>query len=1047
MQDDAPKAGLIGWFAANHVAANLLMLFLVIGGVIAVSNMKRETFPSIDPKVVTVTVPYPGATPFEAEEGVTSRVEEALRGIDGVKRVTSSAYEGSGVIIAELEDFADGNRVRQDVETAVDSLTDFPPDDAEQPIIVKAKPKPGVVSMVLFGDVSEKQLHVWARKLEDEISRLPDVSQVELTGAKEQEISIEITEEKLRQFNISLAEVAQKIRSFSLNIPAGTIESSTGDVLLRVQEKGYIAEDFEAYVIKQTPQGALIRLGDIAVVKDGLEDINIESRYNGQPSVFININRSDAQDTLKVENAVNDYVEKLKLPSSLKLLVYKSETSRLKDRINLLVRNGITGYMLVFLILLLFLDIRLAFWASLGIPISFMGGLMIMALMGLSINMITLFALIIVLGIVVDDAIVTGESIFYRQEQGEKGVTAVINGVKDVIAPVTIGVLTSVAAFAPLAFSTGNLGQILKSIPIAVISILAISLVEAYFILPAHMATKKNHRWGTGYVDAVSQKFSNGLDRFTNKILMPFVKIALKFRYACLAIFIALLILTKGMVDGGIIKFVFFPQIEGDEVSASLVMPVGTPFAETKRAIKELESAALNVSKEQGGKLYEGISTTIGFITQDTGPATSGTRIQSNTGQISLKLVDTSIRPISAQKISERWQEKASKIKGIEELVFESSLIRSGADMTFELSHSNPDTLQQATNALKKILQNMQGVIEVTTSPKPGKQEYLLKLNPTGLAAGLTPQDLGAHLRFSFYGFEVQRVQRQGEEVKVMVRYPKKARESLETLENSRIRLPSGELVPLNLVTTTKKQVGYSSISRANGQRIIKVEADTIKSVITPDVGISQVMQTYAPQLKERFSGLEVKLEGESRNRKEDLASLINNMKIGVLVIFLLLGSLLKSYVQPLIILAVIPFGVVGALAGHLLLGYNMTFISMFGIVALTGVIVNDSVVMIDYFNQRRAAGDGIHDAMLQAIQRRFRPILLTTMTTVFGLLPILLETSLQARFLIPMAISLAFGLIFGTLIIMILVPVLTTIVDDIRRFFRHTKQRLIRFK
>ena len=1035
--------GLIAWFAANHVAANLLMLFLVIGGVLAVSNMKRETFPSVDPKTVTVTVPYPGATPFEVEEGVTSRVEEALRGIDGVKRVTSTAYEGSGVVIAELEEFADGNRVRQDVETEVDRLADFPPQDAEQSIIVKVKPTPDVVSMVLYGDVNIKQLHATARKLEDELSQLKAVSQIALIGAKEEVISIEITEEKLRQYGLTLVDIAQKVQAFSVNIPAGTIESRSGDVLLRVQEKGYSAKDFKQFVIRQTPQGALVRLGDIATIKNGFEDVNFESFYNGKPAIFINVNRSEAQDTLEVENAVNDYLKDLKLPNNLALSIYKSETKSLKDRINLLLRNGITGYMLVFLVLLLFLDLRLAFWASLGIPISFMGGLMIMAAMGLSINMITLFALIIVLGIVVDDAIVTGESIFYRQEQGEKGITAVINGVKDVIAPVTIGVLTSVAAFAPLALSTGSLGQILRSIPIAVISILAVSLIEAYFILPAHLATQKKHRWSTGYVQLISSKFSSGLERFTRKILMPFVRLCLKFRYVCLAVFLALLILTKGLVDGGIIKFVFFPQIEGDEVSASITMPVGTPYIETKKAVQQLEATALEVANNLDKELYEGVSTTIGFTQMGTGPSTTTTRIQSNTGQVRLKLVDSSIRPLSAQKVAAQWQKKAANIIGTEELVFESSLVSAGADITFELSHQDPEELQQAVNAFKRILQQFNGVTEITTNPKPGKQEYVFKLNDVGLAAGLTPSDLGAHLRFAFYGFEVQRLQRQGEEVKVMVRYPKETRESLETLQNSRIRLPSGALIPLSTVSDIQKQIGYSSISRANGQRIIKVEADTIKSIITPDVAIKKITETYIPELQKQFPGLKYQLEGESRNRKEDMASLVNNMKIGILVIFLMLGSLLKSYIQPLIILAVVPFGIVGAIAGHLLLGYNLTFISMFGIVALTGVIVNDSVVMIDYYNRRRKEGEGIHDAMLQAIERRFRPILLTTMTTVFGLLPILLETSLQARFLIPMVISLAFGLLFGTLIIMVLVPVLTTIIDDVRRCFRQIIKKI----
>lgn len=478
----------------------------------------------------------------------------------------------------------------------------------------------------------------------------------------------------------------------------------------------------------------------------------------------------------------------------------------------------------------------------------------------------------------------------------------------------------------------------------------------------------------------------------------------------------------------------FFPQIEGDEVSAKIVMPVGTPFDETRQAINQLEAAAQKVADNIKGDIYQGVSTTVGYVVQDTGPATSGSRAASNTGQVRLKLVDAGVRPMPATEVEDKWRTAVGNIPGVEELSFESSLVKSGADVTLELSHTDPDKLQNAIDDLKAMLSETNGLTEITVYPKPGKKEYVFELTQTGLAAGLTPQDLGSHLRSAFYGFEVQRIQRRGEEVKVMVRYPEADRDSLETLQTTRIRLQNGEAVPLNTVATITQQTGYSSIARASGQRVITIEMDTIKSILTPDAAINRIFDTYVPALQKNYPDINVILEGESRKRQEDLNSLKQNMLIGLMIIFVMLGGLLRSYSQPIIILAVVPFGIVGAVAGHLLLGFNMTFISMFGIVALTGVIVNDSVVMIDYFNKQRRAGEGIQDAMLQAIQRRFRPILLTTMTTVFGLLPILLETSLQARFLIPMVVSLAFGLIFGTLIIMILVPVLTTIVDDIRR-------------
>lgn len=1040
-----PPKGLIAWFADNSVAANLLMLFLIIGGVIATSSMRTETFPAIDPKIITVTVPYPGATPYEVEDAITSRVEEAVQGIEGIKRITSTANEGAGTVTIELQDFVDGSTVRDDVETEVSRLPDFPPEAAEQPIIIKAKPQPIVMTLVLYGELADTRLKYWAEKLKDEMTKLDGVSLITMEGIPNYEISIQVNERSLQSYGLTLQEVAQQVRRFSQNIPAGTVESQNGDVLLRVQEKGEVGADFTDMIIRSQTDGSLIRLGDIATIRDTMEDVNLSASYNGEPAVFININRSEDQDTLTVEGTVQQYLSDVQLPEGLQLKVWRSETESLKDRINLLLRNGILGFALLFLVLLLFLDLRLAVWTSLGVPISFMGGILIMYGYGLSINMITLFALIIVLGIVVDDAIVVGESIFNRQSKGERGVKSVINGVKDVFAPVSIGVLTTVAAFAPLAFSTGTLGQILKVIPVAVISILLVSLAEAYLILPSHLShAKGDGYWSAGIMRRIGDKFSNGLETFVERYLTPAVKLVLRFRYAALAAFIAMLILTVGLFTGGIMRFVFFPPVEGDEVTVQLVMPVGTPFDITKRNAEIMLKAAQEVEQDlDGEKLYEGIGLILGATTSDTGPGTSSTSNEGNTAELRLRLIDSTVRPIGASTVEDRLREKIGTIPGADEVAYESSLVRAGNDINIELTHPDNDSLEKATKRLKQKMQAIPGITDLAVRPKDGKREYLFELTNAGLAAGLTPESLGGQLRAAFYGIEVQRLQRQGVEFKVMVHYPSDARDSLATLEQTRIRTATGEELALQDVATITPQRGFASIRRSNGQRITAVTADTITSQLTPDEAIKVIFNDLIPNIKQDYPNLEATLEGESRDRQEDLASLGKNMAIGVMIIFLLLGSLLRSYAQPIIILLVVPFGVVGAVLGHLLLGYNMTFISMFGIVALTGVIINDSVVMIDYYNQQRRNGEPIESAMLLALQRRFRPILLTTMTTTLGLLPMLLETSLQARFLIPMVISLAFGLLFGTLIILFLVPTLTLIADDIRQGSIWVKQKV----
>jgi multidrug efflux pump subunit AcrB len=1035
--DTNSASGIVQWFIGNHVAVNLLMFFLVCGGILAIFNMRMELFPSVDPRTITIQVPYPGATPNEVEDGITRRLEEAVIGIEGIKQVTSVAQENLGVVTLEVEEFIDTTEVLDDVENAVDQLVEFPPQDAEEMIVTLVNPQPEVITLALHGDVPELTLKGWAERIKDEMVRSKGVSLVSLTGDRDYEISIDISENNLRRYNLTLEEVGGIVAAWSLDLPAGTVESEAGDILLRVQEKGYTGEAFEQIIVRSSPDGSLLRLGNIATIVDGFKDDNLVTRYNGQPAILIKVSRSESQDALEVEKAVLDFLDEVQLPAGIRIDILEDRTVLLKQRMNLLLRNGLIGYTLVFLVLLLFLDLKLAFWTSLGIPISFLGGLLVVNLIGMSFNMITLFALIVVLGIVVDDAIVIGESIFTEQEAGSKGAAAAAKGVMAVRAPVTIGVLTTVAAFAPLAFTTGTLGQIMRPIPIFVISILLISLIEAFIILPAHLSSSS--RWSRGIVADLGLKFNRMLNRFIELFFLPFLIKAIRLRYVVLALFVAILLIMLGMVQGGIIRFIFFPQIEGDQVTATLIMPVGTPFEVTEKNAERILNAAEQVQadlqNEEGKKLFKSTSLIIGALFSEQGPGVDQdvSATTSNRANLRIQLIDAPLRTVSAREVEYRLQEAVGNIPNVDEMSYSSSLVSAGEDIKIELANDDVDLLSGAVSRLKEKMQNLDGVTEIADTLKAGKLEYVFELTPKGLAAGLKPGDIGRQLRNAFFGYEVQRIQRAREELKVMVRYPKDEREQIQNIYDLRINLPDGGDAPITEMTKIREQRSYEQIMRVNAQRVANVTADVDEQLTTPQEVLDFIMEEIIPVIREEFPGLTARVAGESEDRNEDMASLAGNMLIALLIIFVMLGAQLRSYIQPLIVMAVIPFGVVGALLGHLLLGYDLSFISAFGIVALTGVVINDSVVLIDYYNkQQREEGLEQSEAICQAVRRRLRPILLTTMTTSLALLPMLLESSLQARFLIPMAISLAFGLLFASFILLLLLPIMLRIVSDL---------------
>jgi multidrug efflux pump subunit AcrB len=1034
--------GIVAYFVRNPVASNLLMVVLLVGGFLAALSLTAQVFPTIDPGTVTISVAYPGATPTEVEEGITRRVEEAVFGIEGVDRVISRASENLGSVTLELKDFVDPDKVRDDAEAAVQQLIDFPPEDAEQPKIVRAATLSDVLTIVVTSDMSERELRRGAQIVEEALLALPNVSLTSLLGTKDYEVAIEITEDSLRRFDLSMSEVATTIRRSSINLSSGEIKTRGGDLLLRTNTKGNTGESFENIVLRADSDGSVLRVSDVATVRDGFVAVDLINQFNGRDSILIKVQKSETEDVLAIADEIKTFLAGYSPPQGIEVAVWNDQTIILEDRIGILLRNGLLGFALVFLFLVVMLDLRLALWVAMGVPISFLGAFLFFESFNVNINIISLFGLIVVLGIVVDDAVVVGENIIAEQENGKVGIDAAMEGVKGVFGPVMVGVLTTMAAFAPLLFVTGTFGQILGVVPVVVILVLTMSLVEAFLILPSHLAHGGN--WSRWPLDQMQNSVAALVDRFRNNILAPAVARAVRYRYLTLVGGLVLLALAGSLVTTGAVRFLFFPELEANAISASVEFPVGTPFESTKSATDLIIEAAKNVNADLNGTAFESISVTIGGKTRNSGGpgSTSGMTIASHLASVKIQLVPEPTRKKSAKELETLWRTSVGEIPGIERLSYVADFFGRGADIEFELAHQDSNILAEAIASLKASYATMSGVYEIQDSNSIGKRQFDINLTAAGEAAGLTPTDVARQLRRNFFGEEVQRIQRGREELKVMVRYPETSRQSTADLFDARIRLADGSEAPLSSVARVEESRGFSAINRVDGLRIVSVSGQVDDAVSTPSEANAIVANQFAPALKQQFPGLQIRQSGQGREQSKDLGVLGRLTLIAILIIFALMASQLKSYSQPLIILAGVPFGAAGALVGHYLLGFNLSFISIFGIVALSGVVVNDALVLVDRYNKLVEEGWDNAEAIVEASRRRFRAIFLTTATTALGLAPMLLETSTSAQFLIPMAVSLATGIIFASVIILFLIPALVMIREDMRMKNRGTRTK-----
>ncbi|UCG52070.1 MAG: efflux RND transporter permease subunit, partial [Candidatus Latescibacterota bacterium] len=1012
---------MLAWFAENSVVANLLMAVIIAAGIITIPGITKEIFPEFSMDVITISVNYLGAAPEEVEEGVSVRIEEAIQDLEGIKRITSASAEGMGTVVAELESGTDARELLNDIKARVDAIDTFP-EETEKPIIAEVVNRRQLIDVAVAGDVDEITLKALGQRVRDEINAIEGITQVELVSARPYEVSIEVSEEALRRHNLTFDAVANAVRRSSLDLPGGSIRTSGGEILLRTKGQAYRGREFEDLILLTRPDGTRLLLGDVATVVDGFAETDQSARFSGNPAVVVRVYRVGDQDPLAIAKQVKSYVREsqTRMPAGVTLSAWNDFSRILKSRLDLMIRSARNGYILVFIILALFLKFRLAWWVSLGIPISFLGAFWMMPITDVTINLISLFAFIVVLGIVVDDAIIVGENIFKHHEKNDRGAGGSARGAAEVVVPVIFGVLTTIAAFFPLLFVAGIMGKVMRVVPIIVIATLVFSLIESLLILPAHLshigAPRKEPRgigrWWRGFQGGFQEKLSWFIDR----VYRPSLDLGIRFRYATFAFATATLLVTVGIVGAGWIKFVFFPRVESDFVSAALTMPPGSSVDATTEAMKKIENSALALRDELEAETPEGqpspirhIFTAIGEqpLRQRRGPVDRpGAFSASNLGEIVIELTPSEDRDITSAEIVRRWRESTDPIPDVVELTFSSSLFHPGEPINVQLTGLNIDHLQEAAERLKLELAKYTGVFDITDSFRTGKQEVKLAVKPAAEAYGITLADLARQVRQAFYGEEAQRIQRDRDDVRVMVRYPESERRSIGDLENMRIRTAGGGEVPFATVARAELGRGYSSILRVDRQRAINVTADVDQAKGNAAEVRADLEDVVLPALLADYPGVRYSFEGEQREMRESMSGLQRGFLFALVVIYALMAIPFKSYIQPLIVMSIIPFGFVGAVWGHLIMRLDLTILSMFGLVALTGVVVNDSIVLVHFINRRRSQGLPVGQAVREAGLARFRPIILTSATTFAGLTPLLLEKSMQARFLVPMVVA-----------------------------------------
>lgn len=1038
MSDLDPNAGKgpIAWMARNNVAANLLMVFFIVGGLIIFMTVKQEVFPEFDMDIVNISVPYPGASPDEVQEGIILAIEEEVESLDGIKRITANASEGLGFVNVELLRGTNPNKALQDIKNAIDRIQSFP-EEAEREQVQLLSMRREVITLILYGNQSEKTLRKLAETVRSELLLDPGITQADVAGTRTVEITVAVSQETLRRYNLTLDQIALKIRRTALDLPAGSVKTRQGEILLRTTERRELGREFENIVIVGKPDGTEVKLRDMADIIDGFTDNEMETYYNGLPAAMVRVYRVGDQTPQSVAQKVKAYIDDLnrKLPGGVKATVLNDWSEILYDRMMLLLKNFILGLVLVLLLLGMFLEPKLAFWVMMGIPISIFGSFLFIRPMDVSINMISLFAFIVTLGIIVDDAIIVGENTYEYRQRGMDYLKSAIDGTRYVTAPVTFSILTNIAAFCPMLFVPGISGKFYRVIPVTVIAVFVVSWLECLFVLPSHLAHQKPRK-KKGPIMRFQGRVANLLNRFRDNVYEPLFRFCIRFRYLTIAVGLAVLALTVGFVAGGHIDLTHLPKIDGDRVTANAALSYGIPFEETRKVQEKLVAAARQVAAQYPkDTLIKGIFSLAGGGIDDHRGGGLGTHLAS----VQVFLTDTEVRPLKAHEFTKAWRKLTAGILGLESLAFTHAIGGSpGSPIHIQLSHDDPQKLERGATELADIIRNgYPGVKDVDDGYAPGKRQLNLKITSEAQSLGLDALELGRQARSFYYGAEALRQQRGRDEIKVMVKLPRDQRRSELHLENLLIRTPGGGEIPFSEAAHISWGRAYTVIRRADRKQILNVTADVEKGVANAEKVLADLKEKVLPGFMEKHPGLTYSLEGEQREQRDTNKALTIGFILAMLCIYAMLAIPFKSYVQPVIIMISIPFGIVGATLGHIIMGYDLSLISMMGIVALAGVVVNDSLVLIDYANRKQRQGQPHREAIHKAGIRRFRPVILTSVTTFMGLAPMIFETSIQARFLIPMAISLGFGILFATAIALLLVPALYLAVEDGKAFLK----------
>lgn len=1022
------RKGVIPWFARNSVAANLLMFAILLIGLGSAFTIQKTIQPEFEINVVQITVIYPGATPEEVERGVILKIEEALADIDAIKTLDATADESLATLKAEIYEDNDINVVVDEIKSAIDAIVSFPA-EIERPVVKQLEFNNHTIVLQLYGNLDERGMKELAEQLKQELLQKDDVAFVQINGARDFEISIEISEHRLMKYHLTLSEVADAISRSSLDVPAGSLRTENGNIMLRTRAQARQQQEFENLILISYPDGTRLTLGDVATIRDEFVEEDSFSYFNSQPSIGMQVFSIGKQDLIDVSTAAKEFVaeQQGRLPEGVKLDHWADISYYLEGRMDMMLKNLSMGALLVFIVLGMFLNIKLAFWVMVGLPICFLGTFALMPTVGITLNMLSLFGFILVLGIVVDDAIIIGESAYSESEKYGHSKDSVIRGALRVATPATFGVLTTIMAFSPTLFSDGAFSPFPESVGWVVILCLGFSLLESKWILPAHLA---HSRPATGAIwqklDRLPKACNGWLNSFVERRYRPFIHRAIKQRYITGAIFTAMLIITTGLIAGGIVRFVFIPEVPSDFLQAKLEMVEGSADAQTRQAFEQIDNALRDIDQAYQSEHADNKEKHLFKHVAAYGS-------QGRLVNFMVELSKNENRDIDGNEIARRWREAIGEIPGARVLSVSAADQTTGPAISIKLASNNPRELELAGRRFEEALTHYKGVYDIRNSASAVRDEIVLELKPSAENLGLSAAVLGRQVRNAFYGAEAQRVQRGNNEVKVMVRYPRDERKAISDLQNMYIRGSEGDFIPLSAVANVHIEPGYSKTTRVDGERALTITAEVDKETTQPTSVTSSVIADVSEQLKADAPSVSVSLSGESEETGKLFGSLMQGFAIALLGIFGLLAVPLRSYLQPLIIMGVIPFGIIGAVCGHLFLDMAFSMMSFFGIIALSGVVVNDSLIMVDFINAAIARGEPLHKAVVDAGCSRFRAILLTSLTTFFGLLPMLLEDSLQAQFVIPMAVSLGFGIVFATVITLILIPCLYIVLDDFK--------------